>query len=66
MADLRADTTNRLDTTLVEIPEKGALTYTWELGSWGSTQGDDRDFSVSEYNTIRSSYIEVDSSKNYY
>lgn len=54
----------RLDTTLVEIPEKGALTYTWELGSWGSSQGEDRDYGLTTYNSIRTGYIEVDTTKS--
>lgn len=54
----------RLDTTLVNIKEKGILDYTWELGSWDSSNGTDIDFDVSGYNSIRSNIMEVDSSKS--
>ena len=53
----------RLDTTLVNIEEKGALTYTWELGSWDSTEGSDIPYDVSGYNCIRTGLIEVDRTK---
>lgn len=54
----------RLDTTLVNVEEKGALTYTWELGSWGSSQGEDRAFNVASYNSIRTGLIAVDKTKS--
>lgn len=54
----------RLDTTLVTVDEKGSLEYTWELGSWGSSDGSDREFGITTYNCIRSSMIPVDSSKS--
>lgn len=53
----------RLDTTLVNIKEKGALTYTWELGSWDSTEGTDIPYDTSGYNCIRTGLVEVDRTK---
>ena len=53
----------RLDTTLVNIEEKGALTYTWELGSWDSTEGYDIPYDTSGYNCIRTGLVEVDRTK---
>lgn len=53
----------RLDTTLVNIEEKGALTYTWELGSWDSTEGSDIPYDTSGYNCIRTGLVEVDRTK---
>ena len=54
----------RLDTTLIDIPIKGLLSCTWELGSWGSQHGEDKDFGVTSYNSIRTGYIAVDKNKS--
>ena len=54
----------RLDTTLINVPAKGQLSYTWELGSWSSTNGEDKPFNVAEYNSIRTGLIAVDKNKS--